>query len=245
MTNKIKIGVHGATGKMGKVLLPLLEKHDRCIMAYQYSPSLNGTNLVDLCQKSEVVIDFSIPEATSQLISQAKKTATKLVICTTGLTTAQQENLERAAEQLSILYTSNTTLGANLLALAAEQTAKYLADSEFDTEVLDIHHSLKKDSPSGTALMFGKAIARGRQMEFNKCSRSGLDRKQGDIGFTSIRAGNISGEHQVIFAGKDEIITLNHRVTSKVPFAEGAIKAALWLCDQPPGLYNMQHIWSL
>jgi 4-hydroxy-tetrahydrodipicolinate reductase len=200
-----------------------------------------------LLAKADGIIDFTIPAAT---VALAKETSNLVhVIGTTGLTPEDEKNIAAAAGRARIVKSGNMSLGVNLLAALVARVAKTL-DDEFDIEVFEMHHNKKIDAPSGTALIFGEAAARGRGIDLKSHSERGRDgvtgaRKRGDIGFASLRGGTVVGEHSVIFAGPHERIELVHRAEDRMIFARGAVKAALWARDQKPGLYSMADVLGL
>ncbi len=200
-----------------------------------------------LLASADGIIDFTIPAAT---VALAKETGNLVhVIGTTGLTPEDEKNIVTAAGHARIVKSGNMSLGVNLLAALVARVAKTL-DDEFDIEIFEMHHNKKIDAPSGTALIFGEAAARGRGIELKSHSERGRDgvtgaRKRGDIGFASLRGGTVVGEHSVIFAGPHERVELVHRAEDRMIFASGAVKAALWARDQKPGLYSMADVLGL
>jgi 4-hydroxy-tetrahydrodipicolinate reductase len=171
------------------------------------------------------------------------------IIGTTGLKDGEEKLIAEAARRATIVKSGNMSLGVNLLAALTRRVAKTL-DSSFDIEIFEMHHNRKIDAPSGTALMFGRAAAEGRGIDLATHSERGRDgetgaRKQGDIGFASLRGGTVVGEHSVIFAGPAERIELTHRAEDRMIFARGALHAALWARGQKPGLYSMMDVLGL
>lgn len=236
----IKIGIHGSAGKMGREIASLLPTYKDCALVYSYSRG-NGS-LEELCTSSDVVLDFSSPEAVSALLDAASKSNTKLLIGTTGLTQEVNAKIVKLSTKLPILQTPNTSFGIALLNLLAAHASLVLQDYEVD--ILDIHHASKKDAPSGTALMLGNTIAKTQGNEFVAHNHLAGLRPAGAIGFSAIRAGHAPGEHKITFTGSGEIITLVHKTDTRLVFAEGAIKAALWLARRRAGLYKMADVLS-
>ena len=195
------------------------------------------------------IVDFSSPAATVELAALAAQARIAHVIGTTGLSEVDLGKLEAAARHAPILRSGNMSLGVNLLAALVRTAAKALGP-EFDIEIVEMHHRMKVDAPSGTALLLGEAAAEGRGIALKDHSERGRDgitgaRKPGDIGFASLRGGGVIGDHSVIFAGDGERITLSHMAEDRALFARGALKAALWARDRKPGLYAMSDVLGL
>lgn len=197
----------------------------------------------------DLVIDFTIPAATVKHAALAAEAGTAMVIGTTGLSDAQMHDIGRAAEKVAIVHAGNMSLGVNLLVGLAEQVAAALGPA-FDIEVLEMHHKHKIDAPSGTALMLGKAAAKGRGVDHNAAavmSREGETgaRPDGAIGYATLRGGDVVGEHTVIFAGPGERIEISHKAADRGIFAHGAVTAALWTEGKAAGLYTMRDVLGL
>jgi 4-hydroxy-tetrahydrodipicolinate reductase len=206
-------------------------------------------NPLELFVRSEGVLDFTSPEATAEHVSLAAQARIVHVIGTTGLSHEQEERVQAAARHAVIVKSGNMSLGVNLLAAMVRKAAAML-DADFDIEVLEMHHRMKVDAPSGTALLFGKAAADGRGIALEEHSVRSRDghtgvRKRGDIGFATLRGGDIVGDHTVIFAGPSERIEFTHRASNRQLFARGAVKAALWGQGKPPGVYSMDDVLGL
>lgn len=243
-----KIVITGASGKMGRVIASLVKQRMDCeIMAgidlipaqFDYFPLVQKP--FDLTEKPDVIIDFSHPSALEELLSYCKMKNVPLVIGTTGFDDDQIKEIKAAAQQIPIFFTFNMSLGINLLVELSKQAARVLGN-QFDVEILEKHHNLKKDAPSGTAIMIAEAI----NNVYNNDKKYVYDRhnvrkprEKEEIGISSVRGGTIVGEHEVIFAGHDEVITLSHSAQSKEVFAVGAINAAVFLKDKKAGLYEM------
>ena len=197
-------------------------------------------------QKPGVIIDFSNPAALDGMLSYAIANSVPCVICTTGYSAGQIEKIREASKKIAVFYSGNMSLGINLLIALSKQAAKVLGDS-FDIEIVEKHHNLKVDAPSGTALMIADAISGTLENEPQYVYDRHAYRKKrskNEIGIHSVRGGTIVGEHEVIFAGHDEVVTLTHQAQSKEVFAAGAVNAAVFLASQKPGMYDMTAMFS-
>lgn len=200
----------------------------------------------DIKEKSDVIIDFSNPAALEDLLAYAVNNGVPAVICTTGYTKQQTEQIKSASESTAVFYSGNMSLGVNLLIELAKKAARILGN-DFDIEVVEKHHNLKVDAPSGTALMIADSISGELEKEPQYVyDRHNYRRKRNknEIGIHSVRGGTIVGEHDVIFAGNDEVVTISHQAQSKALFATGAINAAVYLYDKKSGMYNMGDMLS-
>jgi 4-hydroxy-tetrahydrodipicolinate reductase len=193
---------------------------------------------------ADVLVDFSAPAALQSSLDRATSAGVPILIGTTGLDDLADHRIATAAQQVAVLRAANTSLGVALLADLAERAARVLGP-EWDVEILDLHHRLKADAPSGTALALGEAVAKGRCADV-KAERgrdgTGLKRASGAVGFAALRGGTVAGDHEVHFLGPDERLTLTHRAESRAIFARGALAAARFLADRPPGLYTMKDV---
>lgn len=267
--SKFKIGVVGCMGRMGRALTSAILDSEGATFAggteVASSPHLGteithpisgegtgaqvGEGAEALFESADAVLDFTMPMATTHHAALAARTGTALVIGTTGFDTDQQAVITSAAEKTAIVQAGNMSLGVNLLTSLTRQVAASLG-MDWDIEITEMHHRNKVDAPSGTALMLGEAAADGRGVTLANVSDRGRDgitgaRKSGDIGFNSLRGGNVIGEHTVIFASDNERIELTHRATNRALFANGAVTAALWLKGRSPGLYSMTDVLGL
>ena len=241
----IKIGITGASGRMGQSLINVIENTEGLTLSGAVD---KGDDLAPFFKNADVVIDFTIPEATMAHIDMAVQTGTALVIGTTGLSDDQEAILKSSANKTPILYAANMSVGVNMLIALVEQTASRLG-IDWDIEIFETHHHHKIDSPSGTALALGKGAQSGRA----KTVKGGGDfvtdrtgkRQAGDIGYAVQRGGDVVGEHDVTFFGEGERITLGHKATDRSLFAKGAVRAASWLSDKPAGLYSMRDVLGL
>jgi len=220
----IKIGVHGSTGRVGRKLVEYIKdpKNSELELVGEWSRS-SKNNIEDLFKNSDVIVDFSLPEALEELIALCVHHKKPLVTGTTGIDDNIKNHLQSAARIIPIFYSPNMSLGANLIGMMASKTISLLPE-EYDIEIIDIHHKNKKDAPAGTALQIERMMKEASQRH--------------NIHITSIRTGE-NAEHQILFSGPDETITISHKVTGKMPFVIGACNAAIWLCKQEPNMYNM------
>lgn len=248
----INILITGAGGKMGRALaLCAAEDPEIKIICGVDRADCNADfpvyrSFADIRETPDVVIDFSNPSLLSDLLEFCTKKHIPLVIATTGYTEAQTEQIKAAAKKIPLFFTFNMSVGINLLCCLAKKAAAILGDA-FDIEIVEKHHNQKIDAPSGTALMLANAINREfgdkKHYEYDRHSRR-QKREKSEIGIHSVRGGTIVGEHEVIFAGHDEVITLSHSAGSKEIFAAGALKAAKFLQNKNAGLYDMTGVIS-
>lgn len=243
----IQILLSGAGGKMGQVISRSVSERDDCRIAAGIDrqsaavdyPIFEKTSDCDVC--CDVIIDFSHPSLLEPLLDYAVSHKIPAVVCTTGLSPEQVDKLKEAADKIPVFFSANMSLGVSLLCELAKKAAKVLG-SDFDIEIIEKHHNRKLDAPSGTALMLADAIAeelaQPPQYVYDRHSRRAA-RSQEEIGIHSVRGGTIVGEHEILFAGHDETLSLTHTAMSKEIFATGAINAAIFLVKQQPGLYNM------
>lgn len=195
-------------------------------------------------EHGDVLVDFSAPSALQASLDRAVNAGIPILVGTTGLDDFANRRLATAAEKIAVLRGANTSLGVALLSDLVERAARVLGP-EWDIEILEMHHRLKADAPSGTALALGDAAARGRQMKLTtERGRDGtnLQREEGAIGFASLRGGTVAGDHDVIFAGPEERLILSHRAENRMIFARGALAAARFLVGKPAGFYSMRDV---
>jgi 4-hydroxy-tetrahydrodipicolinate reductase len=208
-----------------------------------------SADLWALSADADGILDFTVPGATIANVAIAAQRGMVHVIGTTGLSASDEAVIRSVASQAVVVKSGNMSLGVNLLAALVRRAAKSL-DTNFDIEILEMHHRAKIDAPSGTALMLGEAAAAGRAIALEGHSARGRDgvtgaRRTGDIGFASLRGGTAAGDHSVIFAGQNERLILSHHAEDRVLFAHGALKAALWAHGKPPGFYSMADVLGL
>ncbi|HZV85461.1 MAG TPA: 4-hydroxy-tetrahydrodipicolinate reductase [Brevundimonas sp.] len=236
-------GISGARGRMGRTVSAVLDARDDVVVSARFDRG--ETPDLSLC---DVIIDFSTPEASVELAEAcAARAGPALVIGSTGFTPEQDAQIVAASEKVAIVRSGNFSLGVNILIGLVEHAAQRLDPRDWDVEVLEAHHRKKADAPSGTALMLGEAVAAGRGQDLSDVRRdpwNGLTgpREPGGIGFASLRAGGIIGEHTVLFGSEDETLTLSHSAIDRSLFARGAVAAAAWVRSRPPGLYDMQDV---
>ncbi len=246
----IKIGLCGASGRMGVAVHQSIEqKLDNFILTSTIDSKHKESDLINFCNQSDVIIDFSNADSLKGLAKAAIKSKTRLVVGTTGLSAEHFDYLKESSKHIAVLYAANTSIGANLVAMLAAKSAKILQEYNYDVEITEAHHKYKKDAPSGTALMIGQRIAESSGVDFEKNAvfdraNKGL-RNSGEIGFSSIRGGGIFGQHEVLFAGDNELVTIECKALSRAAFADGALFAAYWLSDKEAGLYSMKDVLSL
>ena len=266
---EIRTGIVGSAGRMGSALVREIEKSEgvKLVAAIESPahPSLGedagliaglgelgikiGHSAEELFSEVDCVIEFSGPGPTVEHAAYAAQRQVQHIIGTTGLDKDQEAALLKAAGETQIFWAPNMSMGVNVL-LALVEKASAALNEDFDAEVLEMHHRRKVDAPSGTALALGRAIAQGRGVELNDVSRRVRDgitgeRVRGEIGFAVLRGGDVVGDHRVIYASDNETVELVHSASSRQIFAAGAVRAAFWLQDKPPGLYGMRDMLGL
>lgn len=247
----IKVAINGINGKMGKVLSNAINNREDMVLSCGFDIYDDGKNLCPVYKKPsdfegkvDVIIDFSHPSLLKELCQYAQNSKTPLVVATTGLGEEEKAVLLKTSENIAVFHSANMSLGVNLLIDLVNQAAKVLYEN-YDIEIIEKHHNQKIDAPSGTALMIADEIAKtldnGILYTYDRHSvRKKRDKKE--IGIHAIRGGTIVGEHSVIFAGKDEIISIDHIAMSKEIFATGSISAAKFLAKKEKGFYNMKDV---
>lgn len=248
----VNVIMHGCNGKMGRVITELVEQ-DKNIQIVAGIDTYTGianeypvfSTIRECCVKADAIIDFAVTSAMDDLLDYAVNTNTPVVICTTGLSSQQLEKINEASRSVAILRSANMSLGVNTLMKIIKTVTEVLADRGFDIEIVEKHHNQKVDAPSGTALALADCINQVLDNEYEYTyDRSTVrqKRKKKEIGLSAVRGGTIVGEHEVIFAGTDEVIEIKHTAYSKAIFAKGAIDAAKFLAGQNPGMYNMSDV---
>lgn len=263
----IDIAVIGAAGRMGGAIIRTINVDDSvtlsCALEYAESTALGedagvqanigSLNLPIIAsakgQKFDVMIDFSNPASSLLNLELCLDEKRAIVIGTTGMDEEMMQNMRKAAQTIPVMFSANYSVGINLMAKLLTLTTEVMADDS-DIEVIEAHHKHKVDAPSGTALLLGNAIAEAKNTTLKKqgvFSREGFigEREKGTIGFSTIRGGDIAGEHTVMYIGDSERLEITHRATDRKIFANGAVRAAKWLSDKPAGLYDMNDVLGL
>jgi 4-hydroxy-tetrahydrodipicolinate reductase len=267
--DRMKIAVMGAAGRMGRELIRAVHAKEGCVLAGAVEQRgslavgqdagllaglgklgvLISDDPLDVFASVDAVLDFTSPAASVEFAALAANARIVHVLGTTGLKGEHEAKIAAAARHCAIVKAGNMSLGVNLLTALTRKVAEAL-DADFDIEILEMHHRHKVDAPSGTALMLGAAAAQGRRVDLEKVSVRTRDghtgaRRQGDIGFATLRGGSVVGEHTVIFAADGERIELVHRAADRSIFARGAVTAALWGRGKDPGLYSMMDVLGI
>ena len=240
----IKVMMHGCNGAMGQVISGIIEESESAVMAAGidfkddgHNPYPVFKNLEDCNVDVDVIIDFSSSKATDRLLSYVAEKQIPLVLCTTGLSEEQLKKVEETSKKTAILRSANMSLGVNVLLKLVNTAAKVLADADFDIDIVEKHHKLKVDAPSGTALALADAVNEALHNEYEYVydrSQRRIRRPKKEIGISAVRGGTIVGQHDVIFAGQDEVIEFHHTAYSKAIFGKGAVSAAIYLAGRSP-----------
>ncbi|WP_302625805.1 4-hydroxy-tetrahydrodipicolinate reductase [uncultured Eubacterium sp.] len=248
----VHVIMHGCNGKMGRVITNLAAQDDNVEIVAgidAYTGVANEypvfSSIKECTIKADVIIDFAVTAAISDLLDYAVETQTPVVICTTGLSAQQLEKVNEASKKVAILRSANMSLGINTLMKLLRTATEVLADRGFDIEIVEKHHNQKVDAPSGTALALADCMNQVLDNEYDYTyDRSTVRKKRNkkEIGLSAVRGGTIVGEHEVIFAGIDEVIEIKHTAYSKAIFAKGAIDAAKFLAGKEAGIYNMADV---
>lgn len=264
-----RIAVMGAAGRMGKILIEAVgqaagagltaavDRPDSSLIGVD-AGELAGLGrigvsladeLVEVLDEFDVLIDFTHPSVTLRNLTICRQAGKAMVIGTTGFTAAEKKQLEDAAREIPIVFAANYSVGVNLCLKLLDTAARVLGD-EVDIEIIEAHHRHKVDAPSGTALRMGEVVANALGRDLQKVAVYGREgqtgaRERETIGFATVRAGDVVGDHTVLFAGEGERVEITHKASSRMTFARGAVRAALWLQDQPAGLYDMQDVLGL
>jgi 4-hydroxy-tetrahydrodipicolinate reductase len=241
----IRVAVFGGRGRMGQLLRDCLDTHPRL----QPRAVLEQGYSLEPLKDCDVAIDFTAPIAAGPHAEACAARGVAFVIGTTGLADEHEAALKAASARIPIVYSANMSIGVNLMAALVEQAAARLG-ADYDIEIAELHHNRKVDAPSGTALMLGRAAAAGRQArleDLRAAPREGITgpRQRGAIGFSSLRGGDIPGEHTVYFIGEAERLELTHRAGNRLIFANGALRAAEWVAGRKPGLYSMRDVLEM
>jgi 4-hydroxy-tetrahydrodipicolinate reductase len=268
-TGRLRLGVPGAAGKMGRMIIKVIAEtptselvaaverpqsphlgQDAAVLAGLPPSGVMVTQELDeALDRADVLIDFTAPVATAWTASRAAEREVAMVIGTTGLGESELRAIEKAAERIPIVLSANMSLGVNVLFGLLEQAARALGDA-YDVEIVELHHRQKKDAPSGTALAMANVLAAALGRDLAKVGRYGREGQVGarsseEIGVLAVRGGDIVGEHTAYFCGLGERLEITHRASSRETFARGAVRAAEWLRERDPGLYDMQDVLGL
>ncbi len=244
-----KIIMHGCNGRMGQNITKIVEADQSAeiVAGIDVFDGIKNTypvfkSLAECDVEADVIIDFSLPSSLDALLDYCVNKQVPVVLCTTGLSPEQLEQVKEASGKVAILKSANMSMGINLLQKLLKDAAPLLADAGFDIEIVEKHHKMKKDAPSGTALALGdsinEALTEKYDYVYDRSTRS-MERPKNEIGYSVVRGGTIVGDHDVIFAGEDEVITLSHRAYSRAVFGKGAVQAAKFLAGKPAGMYDM------
>ena len=256
-SKNIKLTITGCLGRMGQQLIKSASKDKRFkinsltenkIQRKKISGFLPKLNNTESFKKSDVIIDFTIPKCTLEVLKIAEKQKKRVVIGTTGFSQKEEKFIRKISKKIPILKAGNMSLGINLLMYLTEIASKTLGN-KFRSKIFEAHHKFKKDHPSGTAIMLGQGIAEGRNKDLYKIiGKKYLDKKNFPYGkkinFNSIRKAEIIGEHEVLFSSGKEIVKLNHEAFDRALYSEGALTAANWLMKKKPGLYSMRDLMN-
>ena len=248
----VNIVMHGCNGKMGQVISKIVKEDSNAQMVAgidKYMGIVNDYPVFDSISKcdveADVIIDFSNASAVDELLDFCVEKKVPVVLCTTGLSEEQLKKVQAASEKVAVLKSANMSLGVNMLLKLLQDAAKVLAPAGFDIELVEKHHNQKVDAPSGTALALADSINEALNNEYTyNYDRSQVrqKREKKEIGIVAVRGGTIVGEHEVIFAGEDEVIEFKHTAYSKAVFGKGAVEAGKFLKGKEPGLYNMKDV---
>lgn len=248
----VKIIMHGCNGHMGQVISGIVEKDPNAEIVAGIDIADQGKNSypvftdIDACQvEADAIIDFSSAKATDKLLEYSAARQIPVVLCSTGLSQEQLAKVEETSRKVAVLKSANMSLGINTLLKLVQDAAKVLAAAGFDMEIVEKHHRLKLDAPSGTALALADSINEAMDNQYHYVyDRSQKREKRDDkeIGISAVRGGTIVGEHEIIFAGQDEVIEFKHTAYSKAIFGKGAVEAAKFLVGKPAGRYDMSDV---
>lgn len=248
----IKVMMHGCNGAMGQVISKIIDESDSAVMAAGvdfkddgHNPYPVFKNLDDCNVDVDVIIDFSSSKATDRLLNYVTEKQIPLVLCTTGLSEEQIQKVQETSKKTAVLRSANMSLGVNVLLKLVNTAAKVLAEADFDIDIVEKHHKFKVDAPSGTALALADAVNEALHNEYEYVydrSQRRIQRPKKEIGISAVRGGTIVGQHDVIFAGQDEVIEFHHTAYSKAIFGKGAVSAAIYLAGKPAGMYDMSDV---
>ena len=242
----IKIAINGSKGKMGQALIEAINASSKAELGAGVD---KGESLEDTLNDFDILIDFSRPEASLRAISTCQDSGKAMVIGTTGFSDSELKLIHQASKKIPIVFAPNMSVGVNLTLKILETSAKVIGPDS-SIEIIEAHHRYKVDSPSGTALKMGEVVANALGRDLSECAiygREGIEepRNQNTIGFSSIRGGDVVGEHTVVFFMDGERVEITHKASSRMIYANGAVRAAKWLSGKPSGLYSMQDVLDL
>lgn len=247
----IKAILNGCNGAMGRVITDIVAGDEaiEIVAGVDMNPSAQAGypvfQTLEECPDADVVIDFSVAKATDGVLTYCENTKTPLVLCTTGLSGEQLEHVKKVSESSAVLRSANMSVGINLLLKVLKEVAPILADAGFDIEILEKHHNRKLDAPSGTAIALADSINESLDNSYHyKYDRTSerVKRDKKEIGIQAVRGGTIVGEHDIMFAGQDEVITFRHTAYSRAIFGKGAVQAAKYLAGKGAGMYDMSDV---
>ena len=251
----VRVVMHGCNGKMGQVITGIIQQEEQMMIVagvdrftgikndYPVFESIGECNV-----KADVVIDFSNAAAVEGVLDYCSKNQVPVVLCTTGLSKEQLNKVNAASEKTAVLKSANMSMGINLLLKLLKDAAKVLGPAGYDIELVERHHNQKVDAPSGTALALADSVNEALDNEYHYVydrSQTREKREKKEIGISAVRGGTIVGDHEVIFAGEDEVIEFRHTAYSKAVFAKGAVEAAKFLAGKPAGMYDMSDVIQL
>jgi len=242
----IRIAVVGASGRMGQTIIEAISQNDKVSLGATLD---KGDDLIAALDQFDVLIDFTRPEATLEYLAICQNSGKAMVIGTTGFSDDQLQEINNAAKNMAIVFAPNMSIGVNLSLKLLDMAARVIGE-EADIEIVEAHHRHKVDAPSGTALKMGEVVANALGRDLSECAvygREGIEepRDRNTIGFSTIRGGDVVGEHTVSFFMEGERVEITHKASSRLTFANGAVRAAGWLKGQSAGLYSMQDVLDL
>ncbi len=245
-----RIGIAGITGRMGKLLAEEVPAAGATLIGGIGRPGGGGSDLSALAADCDVIIDFTHAATAQANAATMAKSGKAWVLGSSGLSAADEAAVAVAAQTIPVVYASNFSAGVNLVLALCERMGAALPPEQYDAEIMEMHHRQKVDAPSGTAVGMGRAVAKGRGQKLEDVMQSGRHghtgaRETGAIGFAALRGGQVVGEHTLIFASGTEHIALTHRAFDRRAFATGAVRAALWVVGQKPGLYSMMDVLGM
>jgi 4-hydroxy-tetrahydrodipicolinate reductase len=243
--NKLKVVIYGSKGRMGKALLECVAQDE----SLELAGTIDSGDSLDIIASADAVIDFSHAEATERVLDKCVELGKVIVIGTTGHNNELRAKISEAAKTIPVIFSPNYSIGVNTLFWLTRKATEILGP-DFDAEVIEVHHRLKKDSPSGTARRLAEILTEVKGLDYEKDTRHGRagmtgERTASEVGVHAVRGGDVVGDHTVLLAAPGDRIELIHRASSRETFARGALRASLWASNQKPGLYDMQDVLGL